>query len=301
MSRMKIVAYTCLTVLVVSTAFWGCFKRDSSSSAPGSNIDFTSADAIRASGAFGVYEDGWMGKEANIVLGNLAHQPAILLEGTNVQTKPGDEALWILLLVGPDTVQTLRIMSVGDFHEMAILPQKIRAYDTLEIRLITTKIFVPSELGTSKDDRSLSFRLKSVSLVALESARSSIPTAFEFPRTDETDPNLQGIYSDGWIGDSASVTLFNLDNKAAVEIRGLVPGSIFQGVATLDVLFEGELLVRQQVSDNFRMTFQLPEKARGAAKFTLALRPIGVFVPSDRGISSDKRRISYQLRYIGLR
>jgi hypothetical protein len=236
-----------------------------------------------------------------MVPANPTHQPALLLDGTNVQTKPGDEALGILILVGTDTIQVLNIMALGDFHELAILPQKVRAADSLDVTLIASKSFVPSKLGTSKDDRSLSFRLKSIAVVGLESAQTAVLTAFEFPRTLESDANLQGIYADGWIGDSASVTLFNPENKGTVEIRGVVPGTIFPGVASLDVLFEGQLLLKQQVAGDFRMRFQVPEKARVAAKFTLVLRPMGSFVPADRGISGDTRRISYQVRYIGLR
>ena len=298
---MKGVMFAKLILVCAAIAIVGCGKHDSGTAGLKNKIEFIDAQSVRNSGAFGVYEDGWMGTEAEMTLGNPSHQPAILLEGTNVQTKPGDEALGILLLVGSDTVQVLNILTLGEFHEMAILPQKIRSNDTLELRLVATKSFVPSKLGTSNDDRSLSFRVKSVSMVGLDVGRAALPSAFEFPRTSETDPNIQGIYSDGWIGDSASVTLFNPENKTTVEIRGVVPGNIFQGVATLDVFFESKLLVKQQVSGDFRMRFQLPEQARGDNKFTLALKPMGIFVPSDRGISSDKRRISYQLKYVGLK
>jgi len=298
---MRSSVYTWLTVVVLATAFLGCSKHDSTSSTPGSSIDFTNVDAIRASGALGVYEDGWMGSEAEIALDNSAHQPALLLEGTNVETKPGDETLRILFLVGSDTVHVSTFSTLGNFQEMALLPQKARAFDTLELRLITTKSFVPSKLGTSKDDRSLSFRLRKLSLVAWDKTKESFPASFEFPRKTETDPNVQGIYSDGWMADSASITLFNPENKTMVEVRGVVPGNIFQRVATLDVLHEGKLLVRQQVQNNFRVRFQLPETGRGATKLSLTLKPSGTFVPSERGISSDRRRISYQLQYVGLR
>ncbi len=298
---MKAAMFTKLILVCAAIAIVGCEKHDSQTGRLKDRIDFTDPNLIRNSGALGVYEDGWMGTEAEIMLGNPSHQPAILIEGTNVQTRPGDEALGILLLVGSDTIQVLNILALGDFHEMAILPQKIRSNDSLDVTLIATKTFVPSKLGTSRDDRSLSFRLKSVSLVGLDVGRSAFPSAFEFPGTAETDPNVQGIYSDGWIGDSASVTLFNPEKKATVEIRGVVPGSIFQGVATLDVLFEGTLLVRQQVSGNFRMRFQLPDAIRGDAKLSFTLKPSGSFVPAERGINSDKRRISYQMQFIGLK
>ena len=298
---MRSSVYTWLTVLVLATAFWGCSKNDSTSPTLRSSIDFTNAEAVRTSGAFGVYEDGWMGNEAEIVLGNSAHQPALLLEGTNVETKPGDETLQILFLVGSDTVHVSTVSTLGNFQEMALLPQKARAFDTLELRLITAKSFVPSKLGRSKDDRTLSFRLRKISLVPWDKTRESFPASFEFPRKTETDPNVQGIYSDGWMADSASITLFNPENKTMVEVRGVVPGNIFQRVATLDVLYGGQLVVRQQVQGNFRMRFQLPDAIRGDAKLSFTLKPSGSFVPADRGISSDRRKISYQLQYIGLR
>jgi hypothetical protein len=242
-----------------------------------------------------------MGNEAEIVLGNSEHQPALLLEGTNVETKAGDETLRILFLVGSDTVHVSTISTLGNFEEIALLPQKVRALDTLELSLITTKSFVPSRLGTSRDDRTLSFRLRKISLVPGDKTGESFPASFEFPRRTETDPNVQGIYSDGWMADSASIMLFNPENKTVVEVRGFVPGNIFQRVATFDVLFGGQLVVRQQVQGNFQMRFQLPDAIRGDPKLSFTLKPSGTFVPSERGISSDTRRISYQMRYIGLR
>jgi hypothetical protein len=286
---------------MTTTVYWGCSKHDSASSTPRSSIDFTNAEAVRTSGAFGVYEDGWMGNEADIVLSNSEHQPALLLEGTNVETKAGDETLRILFLVGSDTVHVSTISTLGNFEEIALLPQKVRALDTLELSLITTKSFVPSRLGTSRDDRTLSFRLRKISLVPGDKTGESFPASFEFPRRTETDPNVQGIYSDGWMADSASIMLFNPENKTVVEVRGFVPGNIFQRVATLDVLFGGQLVVRQQVQGNFQMRFQLPDAIRGDPKLSFTLKPSGTFVPSERGISSDTRRISYQMRYIGLR
>jgi hypothetical protein len=298
---MRRLVYAVLALLMTTTVYWGCSKHDSASSTPRSSIDFTNAEAVRTSGAFGVYEDGWMGNEAEIVLGNSEHQPALLLEGTNVETKAGDETLRILFLVGSDTVHVSTVSTLGNFSEMALLPQKVRALDTLELSLITTKSFVPSRLGTSRDDRTLSFRLRKISLVPGDKTGESLPASYEFPRKTETDPNVQGIYSDGWMADSASIMLFNPENKTVVEVRGFVPGNIFQRVATLDVLFGGQLVVRQQVQGNFQMRFQLPDAIRGDTKLSFTLKPSGTFVPSERGISSDTRRISYQMRYIGLR
>jgi hypothetical protein len=103
------------------------------------------------------------------------------------------------------------------------------------------------------------------------------------------------------MSDSAVVTLHNLDSSAMVEIRGLVPGNVFHGVSTLDVLYAGELIVRNQVRANFQLKLQLPDEARRSSKLTLTLRPNGSFVPAVLGTSADRRTLSYQLQYVGLR
>jgi hypothetical protein len=299
MVNMKLSVCVVLTVLTASSAFWGCEKRGSADFS--SSIDFTDPNAIRRSGALGVYEDGWVGPEAEIALDNAGHSAALLLDGTNVETKLRDESLSIVLLVGEDTLRVVTIAAVGDFRESVFLPQDLASSDTLELRLIASKSFVPSKLGTSRDDRALSFRLRRIALLSREGIRQYLPGSFKFPRAAENDPNLQGIFSDGWMSDSAVVTLYNPDSSAMVEIRGLVPGNVFHGVSTLDVLYAGHLVVRNQVRANFQVKFQLPGDARGSSKLRLTLRPNGTFVPAVLGTSADSRTLSYQLQYVGLK
>lgn len=287
--------------LALSSTFWGCSKNSSDSAALQSSLDFSTPEAVRASGAFGVYEDGWVGTESEMSLRNAGHLPLLWIEGTNVETKVAEESLRIYVLIVGDTVEVLSVPAPGDFRESVLLPRAFSNLDTLPIRLLSSKSFVPSKLGTSRDDRTLSFRLRRIELAPMESSAGSFPSSFIFPGKIEADPNIQGIYSDGWMADSASVTLYNPKDKKIVEIRGVVPGNVFKGAATMDVSWKGQLLMRQQVQRNFRIQLLLPELVLKESRFTLSLRPSAAFVPADLKINSDQRRISFQIESIGLK
>jgi len=293
---------TCAFLVVsLTVAFWGCSKSGSDSSALQSSIDFSTPEAVRASGAFGVYEDGWVGVEGEVSLRNTAHVPLLWIEGTNVETKAGDESLRIRVLVADDTIEVLSIASPGDFRESILLSRAHSNLDTISLRLISSKSFVPSKLGTSKDDRILSFRLRKIELVPMAGSTASFPSSVTFPGKVDGDSNVQGIFSDGWMTDSATVTLYNPNGKKTLEIRGTVPGNVFKGPATLDLLWKGQLLLRQQVQENFRVHLLLPETVLKESRLKISLRPSGAFVPAMLNISNDTRRLSFQIESITLK
>ena len=298
---MNAVKFLILVWAVAAISFWGCSKRGSGTGELRSGIDFMDPVSVRNSGAFGVYEDGWVGEEAEMVLLNTEHLPLLFIEGTNVETKVGDEALRISVLAAGDTVEVLSIPSPGDFRGSILLPRAFSSLDSLPISLISSKSFVPSKLGTSKDDRTLSFRLRKIELSPVVGSSGSFPNSFTFPRKVDGDSNLQGIYGDGWMTDSASVTLYNPENKKMVEIRGTVPGNVFKTPVTLDLLWKGQLLLRQQVQNGFRVQLLLPQSVLKETRLMLSLKPSAAFVPADLNINSDHRRLSFQIESIVLK
>jgi hypothetical protein len=253
----------------------------------------------------GIYADGWVGDVAKVTLGNPRHSRAFSISGVNVETGMKDERLHLKIEFPSGNADSIDFGQTGPFTAILPMPSTDAATDTAEFRLVSSKSFVPSKLGTSKDDRSLSFRFKKIAVVDMDTAERFLPTAFEFPRKTETEPYLLGIYKDGWMADSATITLFNLNGKTSIEIRGFAPPDVFTQIASLEVRVRGALLVKEQVPKQnqgyFRFIIQLPTDVSASTRITIGLRPSGTFIPVQRGINADTRRISYQLQYVGLR
>jgi len=294
-----------LPLVVIILWVLGCSRRESEAGQLKSLIDFSQPGAAKTAGVFGVYDDAWVAPEASITLTNLDHHRTLILEGTNVGIGKGGEELRIAIVFGAETLHVARITALGEFREPIALPTRTAASDTVELSLVSYKSFVPSQLGTSKDDRVLSFRIRKIGFVPPEQTKEALPTSFEFPRSSVRDPNLQGIYSDGWIADSGVVTLFNLENKKEVEIRGSYPLNIFPRLADLEVFAANRLLLKHQMrrqdAGYFRIRAQLPEGQLMSSKLVLTLKPSGSFVPAELKINDDRRRISFRLEYIGFR
>jgi hypothetical protein len=72
-----------------------------------------------------------------------------------------------------------------------------------------------------------------------------------------------------------------------------------------EVRANGVLLVTGQLPDPtsgyFRVTLPLPEALLAASRIVVAIRPGGTWVPAERGMNADTRRISYRLDFIGLK
>lgn len=293
-----------LTIAVCLPLFAGCSGNDTGASALKSDLNFSDPHTAKNPGVNGIYEDRWMGKEASITLINPRHERTLLLEGTNVQTKLPDEKMRLTVLCQAETVHVASIAALGEFREIIVLPLSLSTLDTLKLFLVSSKAFVPSKLGTSNDNRVLSFRVRRIALIAPEETGLAMPMSFRFPRSSESDPNLAGVYSDGWMGDSATIVLFNLRRKENLEIRGTIPGNIFTRIADLEIYAGQKLLAKQQFSTkrggSFRISLVLPEDLVLMEKILITLKPSYSFVPAERGINTDRRRLSYRLEYIGL-
>ena len=285
--------------------FIGCGPEAKKTVPLRSEIDGADTVQLGTLDGTGIFVDGWVGDAARIMLGNPGHTRLITLAGTNVQTGAKDEAMVLRLEFNSGKTEQLEVGQTGEFERLLLVPSADALHDTLVFRMSSSKTFIPSRIGTSKDDRTLSFRLSKIALVDPSALSKNMPETFEFPRQQETDPNLVGIYRDGWIGDSAVVTLSNLQGKKTVEIRGFAPPDVFDKIATLETSVRGLLLVKEQIPKQnqgyFRSIIQIPDEFAGLVTIPFTLRPSGTFVPARRGINADQRRISFQIQYIGLK
>jgi hypothetical protein len=298
--------FHCMVIgALLAAALIGCSNETKKPIALRSEIDANDSLQLQALEGSGIYADGWVGDDASVSLLNPGHTRLLSLCGVNVQTGMKDEKLRLKLEFQSGKIESIEVAETGTFDKLLLMPSIDGARDTVQFRLSSSKVFVPARLRTSKDDRELSFQLVKIALVDAATMAEKMPEAFEFPRQEESNPNLVGVYKDGWIADSGSIVLHNLQGKSSVEIRGFVPPDIFPKIANLEIRINGVLLVKEQLPKKnrgyFRTIFQLPEDFAGSASVPLTLKPSGAFVPAERGINSDKRRISYQLQYIGLR
>jgi hypothetical protein len=294
-----------LSVIVLLLTAVGCRQGGNQQIALRSEINASDTLQLKALEGTGIFSDGWVGEHATVLLSNPKHERGLLISGTNVQTGLKDEKLFLTLEYDDGSSDSVDVAEPGNFEHICLLSADVAAKDTLRINLVSSKVFVPSRLGTSADDRSLSFRLAKITLIGASAVEEKLPSSFKFPREPEHDPNLVGIYKDGWFADSARITLRNQQKKRTVEIRGFFPPDIFTKIATLEVYDGQELLVKEQLprrdSGYFRFLVQLPERPQNSSSVTLTLHASGAFIPAERKTSSDERRLSYRLEYIGMR
>lgn len=294
-----------LFAMALVVGFIGCEQKNDQRRTLSSLIDGADSLQLQSLEGTGIYTDGWIGETATITLGNPGHARGLSVSGTNVQTGLKDETMILKLHFDGGMTDSVEIKQTGGFEEFLLMPANAAARDTLQFTLIASKSFVPAKLGTSQDDRTLSFRLNKIGIVDAPLFGERMPSSFEFPRKSEQDPLLVGVYKDGWFADSAVVTLYNTEGKSSVEIRGFFPPNIFAKIADLEIYAGSKMIVKQQLPRQnggyFRIIVQLPEDQISSARTVLTLKPSGTFVPSERGINPDKRRISYQLQYVGLR
>lgn len=294
-----------ILLFLIILVIFGCSQQKRTQVGIPSIIDFADPNQFNSPSVTGVYSDRWVGETASVTLGNPQHFRGVLIAGTNVETRLPKEELEIKVRSAEKTFYVLRIKSLGDFQEYIPLPVELSTRDTLHLNFEPSKIFIPSEIGTSRDTRALSFRVSKIALVAESQVAGLFPEVFQFPRDSETDRNLEGVYKDGWMADSGKFILYNLERKRAVEINGFYPANVFKKSSDLEVYISGKLLVKQQLSKRggggFAVQVQLPEEQLDMINTEIILKPSGTFVPAERGINPDRRKISYQIHRIALK
>jgi hypothetical protein len=258
------------------------------------------------SGAFGqlpgsdIHADGWIGEEATIFVANPHRNPGLLIEGENVETGADNESTWLHVMFdgGQDSVYITR---TGTFRSYFRIPADLAQADTLRFQVKLSKTFVPARIGTSSDERLLSVRLLRVMAVSEKRLESRLTATLSFPFDVEEDPNVNGIYSDGWISDQAEVVLHGTQGRTRLMMRGYIPAGVSPNIRieVLGMEIANQLLPRQE-SGMFSAEFALPEEAVDADRLSLKLRPGSTYVPEERGLNEDTRTLSYKLSYLGV-
>jgi len=289
-------------LISVLSLYYGC--HDSKKTSLAASIDFTDPTQITNPNIIGITADRWVDPEASLTLGNPSHDHAILLAGTNVQTGMADEVLKIELGLDGNVFDSLVISHTGDFIEYVPLPPEIAKHDTLALDIIPLKKFIPAQLGIGPDTRTLTFRIAKIAIVNESESAEAFPEMFRFPRDPETDAHIDGIYKDGWFADSAKVVLFTSSGKKALILKGSCPPNIFSKVPALEVYYDGTLMEKRQLTNrggDFNIQLQLNDDEARFGKHVVLLKSNGSFVPAQRGVNSDTRKISYRLLYIGFK
>ena len=84
-------------------------------------------------------------------------------------------------------------------------------------------------------------------------------------------------------------------------VKGYIPGGVSPNIRieVLGMEIANQPLPHQE-SGMFRAEFALPEKAVDADRLSFKIRPGSTYVPQERGLNEDTRRLSYKLSYLGV-
>lgn len=270
-----------------------------------SEIDAGDPGTLQRLQGHGFTLDGWVEQQASAVLSNRRHCAGLRLAGVNVQTGMADESLSLRIEAGDAPSDTVKIADLGPFEVYYPLLPDAAERDTVAFSVSCTKVFTPASLGTSQDDRSLSWQLQQIALVDLATLGEKLPESFTFPRGDERNRCVVGVYGDGWVTDSALVTLHNLHGRTALEVRAMCPPGVLARMEDWQVSANGYLVNAGPLPDQgngyYRAEWPLPPQVRSSQKVAIRITPGGTWVPSERGLNADTRRLSCRLDYIGLR
>jgi glycosyltransferase involved in cell wall biosynthesis len=112
----------------------------------------------------GYYSDGWIGKKAMIVLPNPTPHMAksrIFIDG---EANGANSPFRLTIAVNRKTKRSYKIMRPGPFEIISELPLSVSRDDAFHIEMRSSRAFVPSTLGPSKDERQLAFLLRELGL-----------------------------------------------------------------------------------------------------------------------------------------
>jgi hypothetical protein len=246
----------------------------------------------------GIYRDGWVGPEVALSLRNPEHEQGLKIYGENVQTGLEDESQTIHVYFPGGKTDSVTIETPGEFEVFLGIPPQDATLDTLDLRILASKTFVPAISGTSHDDRVLGFRLNLIAMVDEETLARQLPDNYDFPSSTPSR-YVTGVFADGWISDRAVIVLHRRDAAKTIEIRGYIPPGMpdrWLLAANGHVLTEGR--PPRQSSGVFTARIELPDSIRDAKRIRLEIVPGGTYVPAERGLNEDQRSLSYKLVHV---
>lgn len=112
----------------------------------------------------GQYADGWVGKNARLVLPNLDPEKKTKRLSIKGEVTGPTVPQHIRILVNKRHILRFEAKNPGAFETAAVLPDDVCAADSYHVTIRSSRSFVPSRQGGSSDTRELGFLLRSIEI-----------------------------------------------------------------------------------------------------------------------------------------
>jgi glycosyltransferase involved in cell wall biosynthesis len=145
------------------------------------------------------------------------------------------------------------------------------------IEIKASKLFVPSQVGMTEDNRRLAYMLRTIEWA-------------------ERPPPKLGIYEDGWTSDYVRYTL--PAGNGRIRIKGFLPDITSLRGQILEVICNGLPVARDELqAGEFQIEFACQEQDP-ASPIHLEIKASKAMMPSKIGMNADTRKLAYMLRGI---
>jgi hypothetical protein len=154
------------------------------------------------------------------------------------------------------------------------------------------------------DSRSLNVAVSELSILDSNQVDTLVESSIDFRPGEKNDRLANGVFPDGWIGESADFVLRVPPHVRALEIDGTVPGVScfvfpYQAALSLDgVHIQG---IRVEKPGEFRLRIPLRKAGLVAGRSVrLTMGPLSTFSGRTLGINDDSRSLSFRLSRVAL-
>ena len=155
-----------------------------------------------------------------------------------------------------------------------------------------------------KDPRRLNVAISKIQLLTnREYAELSLPCRLDLSHPDDWNANsLNGIFADRWIAGEAHVSLQPCEESDTVMVRGFMPGIAGLGpVFPVTISVNGaQQVVKLKKAGPFTIEVPLHGTAQNGGRYDVAVGSPRTFVPAERGLGPDGRRLSIMLDSVEL-
>lgn len=153
-----------------------------------------------------------------------------------------------------------------------------------------------------RDARRLNIAVTEISLIDADQTGSLVESALDFKPGNRIDGLVNGVFQDGWIGDTADVLLRVPTRPAALEIDGIVPGvPSFSFPYKISLSIDGAPVEGLRIANPGEFHLSMPLRGRDLVEgreVRLRLGPLATFNGSSSGLNSDARTLSVWLKHI---
>lgn len=154
------------------------------------------------------------------------------------------------------------------------------------------------------DARRLNVGVSAVSLIDAGQTDASLESAMNFGPGKKVEGTVDGVYADGWIGESANVVLRVPARPEAIEIAGSIPGvSCFHFPYQVALALDGAPIEGARILVAGEFHLRVPLRGIGLVPgraVRIALGPFSTFTGRSQGSNNDDRKLSILLNRIAL-